>query len=92
MLRNFVSSSNAYGLLSAGLLAFKLVQLHGPNGQLIEINRDEVVSLRQPRGDEKHFHSDVRCLVFTSDGKFTGVQESCTEVQDKLGTNGNHHP
>lgn len=92
MLGKFVSSSNAYGILGVGLLAFKLVQLHGPNGQLIEINRDEVVSLREPRGaTEKHFHQDIKCLLFTSDGKFTGVTESCAEVQDKLGSNGNHH-
>ena len=70
------------------LLALKLVQFYGPDDQLIEINPDEVVSIREPRGSEsKHFHQDVGCLIFTSDGKLTAVKEDCRSVQERLEAN-----
>ena len=66
------------------ITALKLVVFHGPDGHLIEINPDEVVSLREPREMERHFHKEIRCLIFTSDGKFTGVTEDCIEVAMRL--------
>ena len=71
-------------MLLAVLMAFKLVVFHGPDGHLIEINPDGVVSLRVPRDNERHFHNEVRCLIFTSDGKFTSVTEDCVEVAMRL--------
>jgi hypothetical protein len=66
-------------------MALHLVQLTGPDGQDIEINPVEVVSLREPRGTEaSHFHNKVKCLIFTTDGKFVGVQQDCERVRELL--------
>lgn len=63
-------------MISTSLL---LLELTGPEGQHIDLNRDSIATLRVPRGSE-HFGKDVHCLVFTQDGKFIGVQEDCTTV------------
>ena len=63
---------------------FHFLSLTSPDGQEVNINIDQVVSIRERREDEKHFHHDVQCLIFTSDGKFIGVKESCQVVQDRL--------
>ena len=67
----------------AVLLAYHLIRLTGPEGQEVELNADQIVSLREPRG-ETHFPKDVRCLIHTSDGKFIGVIESCKIVHELL--------
>jgi hypothetical protein len=65
------------------LLAAAFLVLTGPDNQHVEINPQEIVSLRAPRAVD-HFNKDVHCLVFTSDGKYTGVQETCDQVNAKL--------
>ena len=71
-------------MITAILIAFHLVRFTGPDDQLIEINPDEVVALREPRDTEQHFHNKVNCLIFTSDGKFVGVIEDCIEAHKRL--------
>jgi hypothetical protein len=68
----------------AMLLALHLVRLTGPDGELIEINPEEVVSARAPGSIAGHLHPHTRCIVFTSDGKFISVREECEDVQKKL--------
>lgn len=63
------------------LLAF--LALTGPDGQALKINPKSIASLRAPR-DGEHFNKDVRCLVFTLDGKYIGVRETCEQVNSKL--------
>ena len=68
------------------LLALNLVEFTGPDKQMVEVNPDEIVSIREPRGEvQAHFHKDVKCLIFMSDGKFIGVIENCHVVVEKLG-------
>ena len=64
-------------------MTMTLVMLTGPQHQVIEINPEEVVSLRAPRAID-HMTRDIRCMVFTTDGKFIGVTETCRTVEDKL--------
>jgi hypothetical protein len=66
------------------LVAFQLLQLHGPQDQLIDINPDQVDSLRKPRADEGHFPKGVRCLISTTDGKFSTVMEDCETVRASI--------
>lgn len=67
------------------LLALHLVALTGPDHQVILINPESVVELREPRGQPgQHFHESVHCLVFTSRSTFTAVLETCHEVRQKL--------
>ncbi|QIG93825.1 MULTISPECIES: hypothetical protein [Bradyrhizobium] len=67
--------------------ALRLVSFHGPDGYPVEINPDQVTSLRGAReGDQqsKFFTSEVRCMIGLTDGKFVSVSESCEEVRSKL--------
>jgi uncharacterized protein YlzI (FlbEa/FlbD family) len=65
------------------LLLLVFIALTGPDGQAIKVNPKDIVSLRAPRGAE-HFNKDIHCVVFTADGKYIGVQESCDQVNSKL--------
>lgn len=66
-------------LISFTVFGLLLLELTGPGGQHIEVNRDSITSLRVPRGTD-HFGPEIHCIVFTDDGKFIGVQEDCTTV------------
>lgn len=63
------------------LIAHHLIVLHGPGGQIIDINPEQVVSVREPRSDEGHLQKGIHCLVNTSDGKFSAVVEDCDTVR-----------
>ena len=71
-------------ILAAAMVAFKLIQLHGPSGQLIDINPDQVVTLREPRADEGHFPRGIRCIVNMTDGKLNVVQEDCLTIRSMI--------
>jgi hypothetical protein len=73
-------------MLAVLLLALNLVEFTGPDHQQIVINADAVVSVREPRDTETHFHQKIECLIATNDGKFVGVIESCDVVRERLGT------
>jgi hypothetical protein len=64
-------------------IVLTLIRLTGPEGQVIEINPQQVVSVRSPRSTE-HFGPGVKCLISTADGKFTTVVEPCSKVRDLL--------
>jgi hypothetical protein len=60
-----------------------MITFTGPSGQYVAINSDGIVSVRSPRAVD-HLTKDVRCMVFTIDGKFVGVRETCAEVRQKI--------
>jgi uncharacterized protein YlzI (FlbEa/FlbD family) len=65
------------------LVAFHLIVVHGGDGQDIEINPREIVSMRG-REEGKNFAKGVECMINTSDGKFIAVAETCNEVYQKI--------
>lgn len=67
--------------MSAVLVA--LVMLTGPDQQPIELNPQQVVTVRPPRGNE-HFAPGVHCLIHTTDGKIVAVLEDCPTVRGLL--------
>jgi hypothetical protein len=69
--------------LAAAFIAIHLVVFTGPDHQAVEINPQEVASIREPRGTE-HFASGTHCLIFTTDGKFTAVVQTCQQVHERL--------
>jgi hypothetical protein len=74
-------------MLLAAVLALHLVRLTGLDHQPIDINPEEVVTLREPRGqDRSHFSADIKCLIHTADGKIVTVVEDCDTVRLKLQT------
>lgn len=65
------------------LLVAALVQIAGPANQVIWINPDTIVSLRQPRSQE-HFARGTRCLLQMVDGHYVATVESCDSLRLKL--------
>ena len=65
------------------LLALHLVELTGPDDQIIYVSPQEVVSARAPRSSE-HLGKRVHCLLHTVDGKFIAVVEDCRTVKQRL--------
>jgi hypothetical protein len=64
------------------LIAVRLILLHGPGAQAIELNVDQITSIAEPR--EGKFHEGVKCLLHMVNGKFIGVVEECREVVRKI--------
>lgn len=56
------------------------ILLHGPGDQIIQLAPDQVVELRTPQVKE-HMAPGTKCVINTTDGKFTTVQEDCKTVQ-----------
>lgn len=65
------------------LVAAHLIELTGPDQQIIAVSPSQVVSVREPRGDQ-HFGPGIRCLLHTTDGKFIAVIETCQTVRELL--------
>jgi hypothetical protein len=62
------------------LLAIFL-ELHGPNGQIIEVNPNEISSLRTPQaGSSEHFAKGVRCIIKMTNSNINAVVETCETV------------
>jgi hypothetical protein len=64
-------------------MALVLVALIGPNGEEVDINPGVVVSLRA-ESDRGMHHSDVQCVIRSTDGLAIGVRETCDEVRRLL--------
>lgn len=65
-------------------LAFlMLVVLTGLDKQVIFVNPDAVVSVRNVRPGE-HLGKGIRCIVHTNDGKFISVVEDCRTVRARV--------
>ena len=56
-----------------------MVEFTGPYGKMLEINPDEIVSIRPPR-DLDQFTPEVQCVIFTTDSKIIGVRNNCHDV------------
>ena len=67
--------------LAYAIAAYHLLVLHGPGGQVIQVSPEEVVSLRTPRGETEHLQKGIRCIVNTTDGKFSALVEDCDTIR-----------
>jgi len=78
-------------LLTAAIAAIdmiatiQLVLVHSPNGDVIEINPDQIVSLRAAAPgkleEDRLYHKSVKCLIVTADGKSIPAVENCAEIK-----------
>lgn len=70
------------------LFLFVLILLHGADGAAIEVNPDQITSLRGPReGVTEHdrmYHKATNCLINLADGKAVAVIETCEVVQQMI--------
>lgn len=63
------------------LIAVALIALTGPDSQRIDVNPQEIVSIRPQRGN---LSTGIRCLLHTTDGRYIAVSETCETVRGKL--------
>ena len=63
-----------------------LIHVHGPDGeQEIEVNVQEISSIRQPReGTEGHLAEGTHCVLYMSNSKFISTAETCREIVKKI--------
>ena len=66
------------------LAVLQLITVHGPGNQRIDLNVEQITTVREPRATEGHFAPGVRCVVSTTDGKWVGVVETCAQVLDLI--------
>ena len=66
-------------------MAIHLIAVHGPNGQYLEINVDEISSIRTPRATDRHFPKGTNCLITMTNGNFNAVMETCAVVDRLIG-------
>ena len=66
--------------------AVELIELHGPDGQIVWLNPAEISTLRMPTSADlkRHFPSGARCIVVMSNGKFVAVTETCAGIRSLL--------
>jgi hypothetical protein len=65
-------------------IAIHLILLHGLHGHVLYINPDEVVAIRSPT-QQSLIKEGFNCAIFTTDGKFVSVIETCDKVNGLLG-------
>ena len=71
-------------------LVVVFLELHGPNGQIVEINPGEISSLRVPQaGSEHHFAKGTHCLVQMTNSNINAVVETCGAVLQMIEENRN---
>ena len=64
------------------LVLLRLVLIHAPNGDEIEINPNEISCIREPReAGDMAFHKGVRCVLVMTNGRFIGAAEDCQTVK-----------
>lgn len=62
------------------------LQLHTVDGLNVDINTDNIVSLRDARPlDQRSVANEINCIVSTTDGKFVSVANTCEEIEHMLG-------
>ena len=65
--------------------AVQFVLVHGPDGQVIELNVNEISSIREPReSTESHSAKDTNCIVIMTNGKFITAREECSKIIEMI--------
>ena len=63
------------------VMAITLIHVTGPNGNRIDVNPADIVSLRKPPV-AGFYDIKVKCVIYTLDGQFIGTQETCEQVRE----------
>ena len=65
--------------------ALYLLSVHGPDGNLIDVNPAEISSIREPRrAGNQHFAPGTRCLVYMTHGHFIATTETCVDIVHQI--------
>jgi hypothetical protein len=65
-------------------LALLLIPLHGPTGQRIDVNPDEVTSVREPQRGST-LSEKVHCVIGMTNGRFIALGDDCSTVRRAMG-------
>jgi hypothetical protein len=67
------------------LFMLAMIQLHGPGGQVIDINPLEITSLREPQANsESHFGKGIHCIIKMTNGAINAVVEQCEMIRVEI--------
>lgn len=73
-------------MILEAVLTLKLIELMTPDGQIVHINPERVLSVHKPREDSRRLVSpNVRCVITMENGRFISVKNECGEVRKLLG-------
>jgi hypothetical protein len=71
-------------------LVVVFLELHGPNGQTIDVNPNEITSLRMPQTSASdHFPKGTHCIIKMTNGNINAVVETCQVVLQMIEENRN---
>jgi hypothetical protein len=56
------------------------VPLHGPGGQGIVLNVEEISSIREIVADDSTYHESIHCVIVMTNGKAIGIVETCIDA------------
>lgn len=62
------------------ITSVSFVSLHGPGGQGVFLNVEEISSVRENAEGDASYHEDIHCVVIMTNGKAIGIAEACVEV------------
>ena len=65
------------------LVSVVMIQLTGPNGNRIDVNPHDIVTIREPQVPG-FFDAKVKCVLFTLDNQFIGIRETCAQVRELI--------
>ena len=69
----------------AAAVAVMLVTVHGPGDQKIEINPDQISSMRKAlKKNEVYLHGETQCVLTMTNGKLISTTETCEQVEGKI--------
>lgn len=73
-------------MILEAVLTLKLIELMTPDGLIVHINPERVLSVHKPREDSKRLLSpNVNCVITLENGRFVSVKNNCAEVRKLLG-------
>jgi hypothetical protein len=71
-------------LCQGALAGIVLVELHGPSGQVLELNPAEVSSLREPLAVPGHWARNTHCIIVMTNGRVIAIAEDCVTAKARL--------
>lgn len=66
--------------------ALYLITLHGPTGVEIDVNINEISTIRRPEAfeDKQHLTKGVNCVLVMNNARILSTRETCAEIVEKI--------
>lgn len=66
------------------ILVLHLITVHSPAGHQIEVNIDEISSIREVITPEEYHSKNTRCVLVMANGRIIGTREHCNEIKGRI--------